>query len=650
MKNLLHAVTLLVVASIACTGWSSCVIQQDEAHNEGNSTAPSNIYRSPLNVAISPDDQTIYVTDCTAGKVVILDTQDQSKRTEIELRGTPFGAALMPDGNTLYVAERGAGSVAVIDTGTGEIISRIAVGRSPTGLAVAPNTGRLYVCNQNDHSVSVIDLNETPAKSVQRIGVVREPSFVAVTSSERHVVVTNLLANGRGTDPELSAEVSIIDAETLTQSAKVKLPTGSTLVRGLCISPDGKWAYVVHGLGRLNMPITQLERGWVNTFALSIIDIQRGARRATVLLDDLSQGAADPHTVVCSKDGSRLWISHAGVHEISIVEIDQLHRLLEGEVPPELASLKDGTRSNIWVRIQKDRNAIAELENHLTALYIASLIRRVPSGGIGPRGLVLSGDDQTLFVANYYSGSIAMLEASSGRPRGKLTMGPQPPTDSVRRGEIIFHDATLSFQRWHSCASCHANEGRVDGLRWDFLNDGIGNPKDTMNLLFFNQTEPMNRRATGEDARECVKGGLESTNMLVSTKQDVDDLFAYMSSLRPEPSPHLTAEGNLSEAARRGRTLFEGKANCKDCHRGPYFTDKKMHNVGVLSDHFEEKDSRFDTPSLIELYRTAPYLHDGRALTIKEIFSQHDELAKHGNAKKLTAEELNDLVEYLKSL
>ncbi len=646
LRALAFPMFALALGIINLTGIKATLMAQ----NQTEPVSDSSVYRSPLSVAISPDNQSIYVTDCTAGNLVIFGTADVPRRTEVSLRGKPLGMALTPDGRQLYVAERGAGSVAVIDTAQREISSRIAVGKWPTAVAVAAKTKRLYVCNQDDHSVSVVDLKEQPPKPIKKISVVREPSVAAITPDERHVVIANLLANGRGTDPDLAAEVSIVDTASLTQSAKVKLPIGSTMVRGLCLSPDGRWAYVVHGLGRFNLPITQLERGWVNTYAISIIDIDRGTRLATVLLDDLTQGAADPHSVVCSKDGSRLWISHAGVHEVSIVEIGLLHQLLDGKVPAELASLKDGTQANIWVRIQQDPNVIPELENHLTALYIAGAIRRVPSGGIGPRGLALSADDKTLFVANYYSGSVVMLDANSGKQQGELTLGSQPQIDSVRRGEIIFHDATLSFQRWHSCASCHANEGRVDGLRWDFLNDGIGNPKDTISLVFFHQTEPMNRRATGDSARECVKGGLEGTNMLVSKKQDVDDLFDYMSSLRPERSPHLTATGELTEAATRGKILFEGKANCKSCHPAPYFTDKQMHNVGVLSDHYKEKDSRFDTPSLIEVFRTAPYLHDGRALTIKEIFTKHDAEGKHGKAKQLTEQELNDLAKYLQSL
>jgi mono/diheme cytochrome c family protein len=420
------------------------------------------------------------------------------------------------------------------------------------------------------------------------------------------------------------------------------------MVQGVCISPDGKWAYVVHGLGRFNLPITQLERGWVNTFALSIIDVAKGSRLATMLLDDLTQGAADPHSLVCSKDGQRLWISHTGVHEVSIIDIGLVHELLNGNLPAELASLKDGTQANIWVQIQQDRSKIADLENDLTALYIAGAIYRTQSGGTGPRGLALSAGGQDLFVANYYSGSIAVLDAITGSLRGNISLGPQPQPSSVRRGEIIFHDATHAFQRWHSCASCHANEGRIDGLRWDFLADGIGNPKDTLSLVHVDKTEPMNRRATTASARDCAKGGLGSTNMIVPTEQEVEDLFAYLTSLRPVPSPHLAPDGKLTEAAGRGKVLFEGKASCAQCHPAPYFTDKKMHNVGVLS--ASEPDGRYDTPSLIEAYRTAPYLHDGRALTLKDVFTGNNEKKQHGKTDALTDGEIDDLVEYLLSL
>lgn len=648
MKSLTEKCVLLAVVLTTLAGPDLTAPSGRQALAEDSPAADSPTYRSPFGLAISADGTTLYATDPIGGSVVILDTGNKAKRGEIALRGAPQGAALSADGGTLFVAEHGAGTVALIDTATHEVTSRIPVGKWPTAIAVADKTKRLYVCNQDDHTVSVIDLTQPPGKSIARIPVIREPSCVSVTPDERYAVVTNLLVYGVGTDPELAAEVSIIDTAALTVAENVKLPPGSTMVKGVCLSPDGNWAYVVHGLGRFNLPITQLERGWVNTFALTIIDMAKGERLVTMLLDDLTQGAADPHSVVCSTDGTRLWISHAGVHEISMIDIGRVHELLTGNVPQDLADLKDGTLPNIWVRIQQDRSQIAELENDLTALYIAGAIRRASSGGKGPRGIVLSPDNETLLVANYYSGSVAILDADDGKLQGVIPLGPEVEPNSVRRGELIFHDATHAFQRWHSCASCHANQGRIDGLRWDFMSDGIGNAKDTISLVNLHKTEPMNRRATVDKALACTRGGLDSTNMLVPTDQEVVDLYAYLTALRPVPSTHLTPDGGLTEIAQQGKALFEGKAGCVRCHPGPYFTDQKMHNVGVLSSN--EPDGRYDTPSLVEGYRTAPYLHDGRALTLNDVLTVHNEDHLHGKTKELTEQEIDALVAYLLSL
>lgn len=613
-----------------------------------NKRTPATAYRSPGFLALAPDGKTLYVSDQTSRCIVVLDTVGKAKRAEIAVNGEPCGLCLSPDGKTLYVAERYAGTVAIIDTAGGTVTGRINVGRWPEAVALAPKTKRLYVGNQDSHTVSVIDLGRQPAKQIKQIPAVREPNSIAVTPDERFAVVTNRLPDGVSTDPTLSAVVSIIDTAKLVQTATVKLPPGSTLVNSVCTSPDGKWAYVVHGLGRFNLPITQLERGWVNTYALSIIDIAAGTRLVTVLLDDLTQGAANPFSVVCSKDGRQLWIAHAGTHEVSFIDIGRVHELLGGKVSEELASLRDGTRPNIWIRIKEDRQVAAELENDLTALYIAGAIRRASSGGNGPRSLVLSPDGKQLYVANYYSGQVSVLDAADGKLAGTISLGPQPEPDSTRRGEMIFHDATKAFQRWHSCSSCHPNQGRVDGLRWDFLRDGIGNPKDTISLPLLEKTAPFNRRATRKTVLECARSGLLSGHMLVPTEQEVKDVAAYLVSLRPQPSPHLSADGKLSEAAQRGKQLFETKADCARCHPGPVFTDKRMHNVGVLTPN--EPDGRYDTPSLIEAYRTGPFLHDGRARTVKEVLTTHNKKDLHGKTTKLSAQEIDDLVAYVLSL
>jgi len=71
---------------------------------------------------------------------------------------------------------------------------------------------------------------------------------------------------------------------------------------------------------------------------------------------------------------------------------------------------------------------------------------------------------------------VALVDTASGITT-MVPLGKQPAVDPVRMGERVFHDGTRCFQNWLSCATCHP-DGRVDGLNWDLLNDGLGNPKN----------------------------------------------------------------------------------------------------------------------------------------------------------------------------
>ncbi|NQT36385.1 MAG: c-type cytochrome, partial [Planctomycetes bacterium] len=500
-----------------------------------------------------------------------------------------------------------------------------------------------YCANRGNHTVSVVDL--TAGKEIRQIAVVRDPASVAITPDESRVVVANFMPRGAGTDPELGCEISILDTAVMQQVARVKLPPGATMARGTWIGPQGKWAYVVHILGRFNLPVTQLEQGWVHTYAMSIIDVAAGTRLATILLDDLTKGAADPWDVVGSADGKTLWISHRGVHEVSTLDIGRIHELLQGNIPDEIAARKDGKRDNIWVRIKHDKSEIAQLTNDLTAIYISRTLRRAPSGGKGPTGLALSPDGKKLYVANYYAGVVGVHSATEGKLLGTIAVGDQPEPDAARRGEIYFHDATRCYQRWHSCASCHLDGGRIDGLPWDFMRDGIDNGKDVISLINMPHTSPHNRLATRANPRVCVETGILGSHLVVPEPANIDDLLAYIRSLTAEPNPNAP---RFAAAAQRGKRLFDAKADCATCHPGPYFTDKKTHNVGITSPN--EPDARYDTPSLVEAYRTAPYYHDGRAVTMMEALTEHDPERLHGKLKDLTREEIEDLIAYVLSL
>ena len=250
-------------------------------------------HHSPYDVAYSPDGKLLAVSDRTAGMLMLIDPARGKVVREVRLQGEPTGVLWSSDGKVVYAAEYDASSVAVVNPATGEVIRRLAVGPRPIGLAEAPQSDLLLVANNATHTVSVIDLKSGQEKA--RIDTTREPFAIAVTPDAALAVVSNFLPQGKATDPKHAADVSLIDLKTLKHAESITLPPGSASVRDVAISDNGKWAYLVHTLGRTNLPTTQVERGWINTNALSIIDAQTGTYYTTVLLDDIYRGAANPH-------------------------------------------------------------------------------------------------------------------------------------------------------------------------------------------------------------------------------------------------------------------------------------------------------------------------------------------------------------------
>lgn len=614
----------------------------------GASAAPGGRPTSPQAVAFSPDGAWLAASDPTGSAVWLVEQGGGGEARRIELAGEPRGVAWTESGS-LLVAEYGAGSVAEIEAGAGRVLRRFGVGRYPKGVAVVPGGERVLVTDSAIAEVSVIDL-ATGAEQA-RLPVSREPGAIAVTPDGKTAVVANELPAGAATTARRGAVLSLLDLDILGRRRDVRLPAGSTGVHGVAVGAGGRWAYAVHIVARTNVPTTQLERGWVNTNALSVIDLERGEVYATLLLDHPFEGAADPWDVVATSDGRVLWITLSGVHEAARIDLEPLHRFLDGGLPEGHPLANSGAYSpgteSVWLRIKNDPNERAELVNDLAALHAADLIERRKLGGKGPRGAAVSPDGATLAIALHFSGEVLLCDAKDGTPRARLALGGSRNPDQAELGREYFHDATLCFQHWLSCATCHPNEARVDGMNWDLLNDGIGNPKNLKSLLLADRTPPMMWRGVREDMPHAVEKGFFML-LRVPQEGEVEAVEAYLRSLRPRPSPYLES-GGLSEAARRGEELFlSARTACAVCHPGPLFTDLQRHDVGTRGEL--DRVDEFDTPSLVELYRTAPYLHDGRAATLREVLLDDNRGDRHGFTSELTEEQLADLVAYLLSL
>ncbi|MCY2926461.1 MAG: c-type cytochrome [Planctomycetota bacterium] len=285
--------------------------------------------------------------------------------------------------------------------------------------------------------------------------------------------------------------------------------------------------------------------------------------------------------------------------------------------------------------------AAADVPNDLS--FLVGLRRRVKLPGNGPRGVAIAGPKA--YAAMYFSDSLAAVDVvdPAGKP-SEIVLGSGKALSHARRGEMLFHDGDCCFQKWQSCASCHP-DARVDGLNWDLLNDGIGNPKNTRNMLNAHKRSPVMSLGIRDNVGTAVRSGIRYIQFAVRPEPDAVDIEAYLASLAPVPSPHLV-DGQLSEPARRGKKVFSN-AGCASCHNGELLTDLKTYDLGMGKGM--DAGKKFITPTLVEAWRTGPYLYDGRAATVEEIFTRFNPADVHGKTSGLTKEQLADLVEYVLS-
>jgi cytochrome c peroxidase len=260
----------------------------------------------------------------------------------------------------------------------------------------------------------------------------------------------------------------------------------------------------------------------------------------------------------------------------------------------------------------------------------------VPTGGKGPKGFAFS-PDGTIAVANYFTGELSVID-EKGKITGSFTFGLPLTATTSGLGNMYFHDATLCFQQWQSCASCHPNDARMDGLNWDLLNDGAGNPKNTKSLLYSHRTPPCMITGIRKNAETAGRSGLKFIHFADVPDEIAQAMDEYLKSLVPMASPYLV-DGRLSKAAERGKINFD--TYCASCHAGQYYTDMKQYRVGWAT---PRNDVPMDVPTLTEIWRTAPYLYDGRSYTMREL------LDVHGPEAKLSSTDLDDLAIYVLSL
>lgn len=614
-------------------------------------------YLGPSELIATQDGKILYVLCEDSKQVAVVDLPAGKPKAFWSLPGQPTGACLSPNQDRLYVTcAKPHGVVCVMELPSGRLSQEIPVGYWACGPSISPDGAKLYVCNRFQNSISVVDL--AAGKEVARIPAVREPIASAITPDGKSLFVANHLPNDRADSYDVAAVVTVVDTAT-NRTRSIRLLNGSTSVRNISISADGRYVYVPHILARYQMPTTQLERGWMNTNALTILDAREKRRINTVLLDNVDLGAAIPWDVACTPDGRWICVSHYGTHELSVIDAPAMLEKL-ANLPEQLPS---GPNAPYVDRSVGPASLVKEdVPNDLS--FLVGLKRRIRLGGAppyqdspesakikGPRAVAIVGTKA--YVAIYFSDLLCVVDLTENdvwkaqRSIVRLPLGPEPVWTLVRKGQLNFIDAALCFQQWQSCESCHP-EGRVDGLNWDLLNDGLGNPKNNKSMVFAHKTPPAMWTGVRPTAEDAVRSGIRHIQFAVRPEEDAVAIDEYLKSLQPLPSPYLV-NGQLSQAAQRGKKIFfDPEIGCATCHPEPLYTDMKMHNVNSRGPY--DRQDEFDTPSLIECWRTAPYMHDGRYVTLKQVFTEGKHGSTFGKLEKLTPQQLEDLVEFLLSL
>ena len=595
-------------------------------------------YLAPVAVASSDGGRNLAVLGSMGERMILVDTTENSRRHSIELPAR--GSGLAVSGDTAYVTtDEPAGRVLAINLNTGKIERQCSTGHTPMAPILGPDGQTLYVANRFDHTVGIIQLASGETRTVE---VVREPVALATTHDGRRLFVANHQSCVRpfldDENPFISAEVSVIDTAEARLEANVELANGTQGLRGIAVSPDDRYVVVTHIASNYTKPTLQVAGGAMNRNALSVLDARTLQWLGTAILDDPELGAANPWAVRFAPNGQKLLVTHAGTRELSLIDFPALiGRLTTGHAAfdpysTEALNMMSGIRKRIALPVR------------------------------GARSLGVHG--KLALVAGYFSDDLAVVDLDCCVSR-VIPLGDRPPPSTARLGEEYFNDASSCRQHWQSCATCHP-DGRSDSLYWDLLNDGVGNTKNTKSLLMSALTPPVMWRGVRADSAMAVRSGIRHIQFSDARPEHAEAIQEYLLHMRATPGPHLNAEvletpktedatcakchapgvqrGTLTEAATRGKAIFEGSGQCARCHPHPAFTSMQTVDAGLGA------GVSYDVPSLIEVWRTAPYLHSGDALTLRETITDHNFLQKRGRTKHLTEQELDDLLEYLQSL
>jgi len=622
-----------------------CIAAANVSHvrtdsDSGYTTTVDSRYKSPINLKLSSDGRFAYVVCEKSGELICVDLRTRRPVASAHVGGHPFDLAVSRDGTLIFVTCRETDSVVVIDSGSFRERDRFAAGFNPHGLAIDTTGHRLFVANMAADNLSIVDSRAGTLLST--IGTGRQPFDVAISPDNRLAAVTNQLSDRIPFRATPFSEITIVDVASGRVTARMETP-GCVIHQGVTWTPDGKWILAVTEIPRNLVPETQMYQGWMVTYALMVVEPRRGGRVGRLLLDDANLYYADPFDVVCSPDGETIYISSSGADVVNVLSWSAVTRTL---------------------RIREDRITVNDDSLALYARHLGLsgeyVVARVPCG-TNPKGMALNHTGDTLYVANRLSDAVGIIDTRLMKCVGEIALGGPTEITELREGERLFNYASISFQKQVSCATCHP-ENNVDGLLYDIAADGgFGrNIVDNRTMRGIAGTAPF--KWSGKNPTIERQEGPRAAQLFFRShgfdQRGVRAISHFIESLPLTRNRYLSPDSVLTPAQMRGKALFYRTCTntgayipignrCITCHEPPLYTSRRMHNVGTQADHDLER--HFDTPQLNRVYETPPFLHDGRCWSLEEIWTLHNPDDLHGQTNDMMKEQLNDLIEYMKT-
>ena len=590
-------------------------------------------YKTPLSLALSPDARELYVTCEASHTVIVIDVVARRKTGEIPVGHHPTEVTFHPDGKHAYVSNRLDDSVSVISVPDRKVTQTLSVGDEPHGVLTDRQGKHLYVLNTSSDSISVIDTESLV--EVKRLEASRNPWSLSLSPDGSRISVTNALSRFVPFRTPSMSEITVIDTASAMVIDRMVVPS-SNLLQGIAWHPSGRFALTTHNRTKNLVPMTRLLQGWTITNGLGVV--WADGRVDQVLLDEPSLCFPDPAGVTITPDGRLALVTSSGSDRVAVVDVTKLIAMLQ--------EASDEERRDVF-------------PNHL-GKPTEFVIKHIPTKN-SPRGVLITPDGRTAFVANALDDSLTVIDIDKLAAAGRIDLGGPKVITKVRYGERLFHSADITFHRQFSCHSCHP-DGHVDGLTYDIEPDGLGaSPVDNRTLRGILDTAPFKWEGTNPSLqRQCgPRLSVFFTRLQPFTPRQLSALDNYICTIPRPPNRYRPLGAELTEAQRHGKILFErtiandGRVipvdqRCVTCHFPPLYTDRSQRDVDTKMTL--DRESHFDVPHLSNIYDSAPYLHNGIAQTLEEIWTRYNPNDKHGVTNDMTKDQLNDLIEYLKTL